>query len=379
MSEFPGSFYKRNGRWWWSYRLPGDRQAKGRPMKPDGAIYATKDRAVAVECARILLSKIDRGDPGGRTIADLAGVYTKHAEIYYRRADGSPTSEVREIARVLKRFCGSCGWIAAADFGPLDLKKYREQLIDRKLCRRTINQEIGRLKRFFKWSASEQLVSATVYQAVATVEGLKRNRSDAFDHPARKPAAGADIDIVCKFTTPVVAAMIRVQLLTGMRPGEVVIIRPCDIDRTSAKDVWIYRPRQHKTQHHGFSREVAIGPKAQIILAAFLLRPAGDYCFSPAESISSRGISVGDHVGRRYKSGSYCQAVKYAVRAAQKAGTDVKSFSPHQLRHTAAAAIRRDMGLLTEAAVLGQKDVETAKIYAGLDRSKAIDAARRLG
>ena len=44
-------------------------------------------------------------------------------------------------------------------------------------------------------------------------------------------------------------AMVEVQLLTGMRPGEVCQLRPCDID--TAGPVWVFRPRQHKTRHRG--------------------------------------------------------------------------------------------------------------------------------
>ncbi len=34
-----------------------------------------------------------------------------------------------------------------------------------------------------------------------------------------------------------------------MRPAELCILRPADIDRSG--DVWVYRPSDHKTQHHG--------------------------------------------------------------------------------------------------------------------------------
>jgi integrase len=39
-------------------------------------------------------------------------------------------------------------------------------------------------------------------------------------------------------------AMVRLQRLTGMRPGEVMQMRWCDIDRSAA--IWIYRPARHK-------------------------------------------------------------------------------------------------------------------------------------
>jgi integrase len=47
----------------------------------------------------------------------------------------------------------------------------------------------------------------------------------------------------------VVADVVRFQRLTGCRPVEVRMIRPCDLD--SGDDVWACPPESHKTEHHG--------------------------------------------------------------------------------------------------------------------------------
>jgi integrase len=62
----------------------------------------------------------------------------------------------------------------------------------------------------------------------------------------------------------VVADMVRLQRLTGMRPAEVCIVRPCDIDQSN--DVWAYRPESHKTEHHGRERAIPVGSRGQEIL-----------------------------------------------------------------------------------------------------------------
>ena len=79
--------------------------------------------------------------------------------------------------------------------------------------------------------------------------------------------------------TPVLADMVEVHRLIGARPSEMCNLRPCDIDRSEA--VWIYTPASHKTEHHGHSRKIAIGPKAQAVLARYLLRDPQAFCFSP--------------------------------------------------------------------------------------------------
>ena len=81
--------------------------------------------------------------------------------------------------------------------------------------------------------------------------------------------------------------MIDVQLLTGMRPGEVVLMRTCDIDRSA--DVWVYRPEHHKTLHHGHDRAIYIGPKCQELLTPLLKKDEPEaYLFSPADAERER-------------------------------------------------------------------------------------------
>jgi len=50
--------------------------------------------------------------------------------------------------------------------------------------------------------------------------------------------------------------MVQVQLLTGMRLGEVCQLQLCDIDKGGA--VWLFRPTQFKTRHRGKVRVAAV-------------------------------------------------------------------------------------------------------------------------
>src|SRR6476620_5648412 len=71
------------------------------------------------------------------------------------------------------------------------------------------------------------------------------------------------------FLTLHLRAMVELQRFTGRRPGEVCQFRLAEVDRSG--EVWLYRPSQHKTAHHGKSRTIAIGPKAQRVISEFLL------------------------------------------------------------------------------------------------------------
>lgn len=45
--------------------------------------------------------------------------------------------------------------------------------------RKTVNKQGGRIKRMFKWGVSQELIPAFVYQALSTVNGLRRGRTEA--------------------------------------------------------------------------------------------------------------------------------------------------------------------------------------------------------
>src|SRR5437764_1438954 len=77
--------------------------------------------------------------------------------------------------------------------------------------------------------------------------------------------------------------MIELQRLTGMRPGEVTIMRTGDIDRTG--HIWTFVPSGHKTEHHGHARTIYLGPRAQEVIKPWLRADPDAYLFQPREAM----------------------------------------------------------------------------------------------
>ena len=183
------------------------------------------------------------------------------------------------------------------------------------------------------------------------------------------------------------------------RPGEVVAMRPRDLDMSGR--VWTYRPAQHKTAHHGHQRVIYIGPRAQEVLRPFLSRPLSAFMFSPAEAEAQRRarlhenrktpLSCGNRPGTnrkadpqrkpgdRYDAHSYYKAVRWAIRAARAVGVEVPDFHPHQIRHTAATLARRELGLDAARALLGHRQMAITDEYAEIDRRLAAEVVQRIG
>lgn len=157
--------------------------------------------------------------------------YWQFAEGHYRSGD-QPTKELTCMKHAIRPLKERYGLTPAAGFGPKSLKAVRQLMIDADICRRQINSRINRIRRVFKWAASEELIPPSVIEGLRTVAGLRKGRTNARESKPVKPVAREHVESVLRYVSPQVAAMIQLQMLTGMRACEVTIMRPGDIDRT---------------------------------------------------------------------------------------------------------------------------------------------------
>lgn len=149
------------------------------------------------------------------------------------------------------------GRMQAVEFGPLKLVAVRQQMVDAGWVRKSINRHVGRICRMFKWAAAHELVPADIHTALRTLSGLQKGRSEAVEGQPVNPVPDHMVDAVRPHVARQIRAMIELQRLTGMRPGEVLIMRSCDIN--TAGNVRVYTPESLKTEHHGRGREVYFG------------------------------------------------------------------------------------------------------------------------
>lgn len=358
-----------------------------------------------------------------RTVDGVLGEFWQWVEREGRYSDWERKNYQRSLVPVHELY----GDRPVADFDALALKAVRRKMVeDGARSRKMINARVGRIRRVWKWAASEKLIPLACWQELETVAGLAPGEGGTVDYDDVPPADPRDVDATLDELTPVVAAMVRLQLLTGARPGEVIGLRPCDITRAgtveiergvsiNAGRVWVTvlrprrvaRPKQedagarpsHKTGYRGHTRVILYGPRAQELLAPFLKRPADAWLFNPTEARAAhhterakranghsraKGVRVRNS---RYTIGSYGRAILRAAdranrKAMEREGTtarQVAHWHPHQLRHAAATVIADEFGPELARIVLGQRTLSATRVYLRDSLDRAADVIEKTG
>jgi integrase len=343
--------------------------------------------------------------PTSITVVEVVALYLEHCATYYRTIDGnrrtSSYGNALQAARALRPF----DHIAAKDLGPRKLMHIRDAEAATGRARVGCNKLVKAIRRVFRWAESHEYVPMGLHHALMTVEPLLPGRTTAHELPPILPVDDAMVEMTLPHLSPIVADMVRFQRLTGTRPGEVCGLRPVDIERDG--EVWKWRPVDHKNAWRKKPRVIMIGPKAQAILRRYLVRPAVDYCFSPAESERQRSkvrrlarespLTPSQRArkpkanGRRrprdhYDNASYRRAISRGVVALNKArlaedpkAMPIEDWAPNRLRHTAGTEVRKKFGLEAAQVVLGHAQADVTQIYAEADLKLAAKVSKKIG
>lgn len=363
------------------------------------------------------------------TVAMLLRDYFRFCRSYY--GTGKMSEYVR-IVPAVKPLRDLYADHEAASFGPTGYKAVRQVMIEAGLSRQGINSRMKKVVRAFKWAASEGRIPAAVFDTLKLIPSLKAGRTVA---PDTEPVTPVDDDVVeatVKSLSPIVADMVMLQRLIGCRPGEVCNLTPASFDQSD--DVWVATLTEHKTKHHGHTRKLYVGPKAQAIILPYLDRDDDVPLFRPCEAVALRRqrdaaqrttpLSCGNRSGRRsggfrrgsyrkspgdaYTTESYRRAIHCACDKAfpapaplgQLPGESDRArkrrlsasqleqlakwqsdhrWGPNRLRHARGTEVRKTFGLEEAQVTLGHRKADVTQIYAQRDETLGKHVAREAG
>lgn len=258
--------------------------------------------------------------------------------------------------------------VKANEFSPEMLRTLQRELGARvvqttglRMARTTVNKYVKRIQGLFAYGRDVGLVKRDVYYSLLEVQPVKKGSTLARTPEKIKPMRLDQYRaaIAWTYSKPRVKqkrqlrAMIRFHRLTGARPGEIVILRQCDIRPVKGTDYFLWTPYQHKTRHHGQTREIQILKRAMRVIKPFL-----------------EAVKPSEHVFT-YDVHNYGRAVRYACR---KMGVD--QFTPNQLRHWGVTNDYNKHGLEVAADRAGHSTTRTTEeVYVEKNRKRSFDIA----
>jgi integrase len=305
--------------------------------------------------------------------------------------------EIEKVKLAMKPVRSLYGETKVSEFKAVAYRAVRSHLIKSGLAISTIRDRMGIVRRMIAWGVEHEMAPAESLQRIEAVGGLRAGRDGV--KPSRKirPAPPEHIQAILPHLNATVRAMVEIQALTGMRPGEIWVMTTGQIDRTP--DVygnWWYSPTKHKTVDMGRDRKIPLGPKAQAVLKPWLRADPDAILFSPIEasarhyeeqrqsrktplypsSRKRRGKKRGPKrvPKQTYNKNSYALAIE---RGCVRAGVPV--FRPNQIRHTLGTKVRREFSLEHAQVVLGHAKADVSQRYAERDMALAGEVAAKIG
>lgn len=341
---------------------------------------------------------------GERYLAEMREEHTKNE-----------AKNKRLVVDHVLRHVGDIFW---SEFGTAAYKRLQKALIKERRTRNRINKICGEVRAWMKWCHVNELISRKLHHDfldVGPVKKEKRNKRKSgppiLEAKRKIPVAWDQVTPILPFMSPVIAAMVTVQYWGGMRPSEVCEITLGELDM--ADDAcWFYEPWENKVdrfiddddEESEYDLYKALGPQAQDAIRPFveMCSDPGEHVFRPIYAMEWRANQM-EQAGRRedrkrpvypselkareirkatrhkkwqrtinpyYSLNSYGKAVSYAFQKAEASGEKLKRWSPGQLRHGIATALRA-MGRLQDAkALLGHKSITMTTNYAKLTKDE---------
>ncbi len=316
------------------------------------AAKGARNKSEAMEMERALRRELEtRADPSAKAplFADFAEDFLEK----YARANNKH-SEYESKKTILNQHLAP--WFAGLrmdEVGDEDVEAYKAAKLKLGLSEKTVNNHLAVLGRMYTIARDWKRVS---FSPRCKPLKLPAQEFDflTFEEAQALLAAADGWDFFW-------SNMFALALNTGMRAGEILGLRPCDIQqdklvvRQAIVRGKVTTPKSHKP------REIPLNGKARAALLPLPCRPANDSAFA---------IAAGHEL-------TYRMIQRALYRACKKAG--LRLIGWHVLRHTFASHLAMlGVPIITIQQLLGHSSLNMTMRYAHLSPVQKIEAVNKL-
>ncbi len=346
------------------------------------------------------------------SVADLIDAYLDHSKAEHRRPDGTPTSTTRTLEWALQPLLDGCGNRPCDDVGARELKAIRDEWVAKGASERTVIKAIGSIRAMYRWAHDEH--GAVGPEIIVSLQVPARGGRETEEI---LPVAWEVVQAVLPRLHEQGQAMVTLQWLTGIRPGEVCGMKGEHVHQdgqarfgrrlfTAGDGLWIFQPPWHKTRKKKKHLAYVLGPKAQAVLAPWLtlLKSPTENVFQPRRTPFFHGPGP----GLSYDEKCYYNTIRNAcdrafpppaplarregetwkqwrsrLTAAQreewKAWRREHRFAPNRIRHSYVTRADSLYGIEDASKAIGHSQISTSAIYIERNLEVAARIAREIG
>ena len=258
------------------------------------------------------------------------------------------------------------------DFRKAHLVEIRDELIEGGKSVATINKYICAIKTIFRFGSEricrrtdEEYVDLETMTKIDQIKPLKKGENNV---KIRGKVRAVPRELILKVAHGLKSPhreIVIILLITGMRSGELLGMKPSEIDyETYAyKGIWMYTPKMHKTAEEGKERLIPLNREVQEMLKREIPDPE-----------KNPDLPYFHHTLRGEVRGYGQKSMNTTIKAKARA-LGFKTFNLHQIRHTFMTEVQDSHSLEAAAFLAGNSPEVARKFYAEAPIAKLISTA----
>ena len=320
--------------------------------------YLGKDPKEAKAKARSLLIEHYLDKPGKSSKADYR---IRHVfALYLRFIEGTiADSSFKNLRLMFRKTVRLTNNIAVVSFTADSFSSFMEELAREGMCKQTIKGYRNSIVAAFKYAQTRNVLDANKATELSFVKIPRCAKPSKKVKPAKREVFEAVLE---KLPT-VCQDILRLELLTGMRPAELLALRKKHLTAIEG-GMYKYEIWEHKTvRRTGEPLVKYIGHQAVQILNCYLEGRGEDEPLF----LNSKGSPI---------TSSYMTKTIWKLRQQYP---ELGNFHQYQCRHQAGTNARRLAGLEGAQAFLGHESATTSEIYSEVDSDLARQIAENIG